>query len=59
MLYTINAYSAVCQLYLNKTGREKKKKKIFEEVIAENLPKLGKEIVTQIQEAERTPKIYD
>ena len=24
-LYTLNFYSAVCQLYLSKTGREKKK----------------------------------
>ena len=23
MLYTLNFYSAICQLYLNKTGREK------------------------------------
>ena len=26
MLYTLNLYGAVCQLYLNKTGREKKRK---------------------------------
>ena len=25
MLYILNLYNAVCQLYLNKTGREKKK----------------------------------
>ena len=24
MLYILNLYNAVCQLYLNKTGREKK-----------------------------------
>ena len=24
-LYTLNFYSAICQLYLNKTGRKKKK----------------------------------
>ena len=24
MLYTLNLYSAACQLYLSKTGREKK-----------------------------------
>ena len=23
MLFTLNLYSAICQLYLNKTGREK------------------------------------
>ena len=27
VLYTLNLYSAVCQLYLNKTGRNKKVKK--------------------------------
>ena len=27
MLYTLNLYSAVCQLYLNKAGRREKKKK--------------------------------
>ena len=27
MLHTLNLYSAVCQLYLNKTGRKEKKKK--------------------------------
>ena len=35
-------------------GEERKKgpEKIFEEVIAENIPNTGKEIVNQIQEAE-------
>ena len=28
MLYTLNLYSAVCQLYLNKTGRREKRKRI-------------------------------
>ena len=28
MLYTLNLYSAVCQLYLNKTRRQKLKKEI-------------------------------
>ena len=32
--------------------REKGPEKIFEEVIAENIPNTGKEIVNQIQEAE-------
>ena len=27
VLYTLNLYGAVCQLYLNKTGRKKKKEK--------------------------------
>ena len=37
--------------------KEKKKgtEKIFEEIIVENLPKMGKEIVNQLQEAQRVP----
>ena len=36
---------------------EKKKgsEKIFEEIIVENVPNMGKEIVTQVQEAQRVP----
>ena len=36
---------------------EKKKgtEKIFEEIIVENFPKMGKEIVTQVQEVQRVP----
>ena len=36
---------------------EKKKgsEKIFEEIIVENFPDMGKEIVTQVQEAQRVP----
>ena len=37
---------------------EKKKKgteKIFEEIIVENFPNIGKEIVDQVQEAQRVP----
>ena len=37
---------------------EKKKKgteKIFEEIIVENFPNMGKEIVNQVQEAQRIP----
>ena len=29
--------------------------KIFEEIIAENLPNMGKEILNQVQEAQRVP----
>ena len=38
-------------------GEERKKvpEKIFEEIIAENFPNMGKEIVTQVQEAQRAP----
>ena len=37
--------------------QEKKKgtEKIFEEIIVENFPNMGKEIVNQIQEARRVP----
>ena len=35
----------------NKKGHEK----IFKEIIAENVPKMGKEIVTQVQETQRVP----
>ena len=36
---------------------EKKKvsEKIFEEILVENFPNMGKEIVTQVQEAQRVP----
>ena len=36
-------------------GREKGLKKIFEEIIAKNFLNMGKEIVTQVQEAQRVP----
>ena len=35
--------------------REKGPEKILEEIIAENFPNMGKEIVNQVQEAERVP----
>ena len=36
--------------------REKKgTEKIFEEIIVENFPNIGKEIVNQVQEAQRVP----
>ena len=35
--------------------REKEPKKIFEETIVENFPNRGKEIATQVQEAQRVP----
>ena len=34
---------------------EKVPEKIFEEIIAENFPNMGKETVTQVQEAQRVP----
>ena len=38
-------------------GEEKKKRpeKIFEEILAENFPNMGKKIVYQVQEAQRVP----
>ena len=36
-------------------GREKGHEKIFEEIIVENFPNMGKEIATQIQNAQRAP----
>ena len=40
-----------------KEEEEKKKgtEKIFEEIIVENFPNMGKEIVNQVQEAQRVP----
>ena len=36
-------------------GREKGPKKIFREIITENVPNMGKEIVNQVQEVQRVP----
>ena len=35
--------------------RQKDHEKILEEIIVENFPKMGKEIVTQVQETQRVP----
>ena len=35
--------------------REKGPRKLFEEIIVENFPNMGKEIGTQVQEAQRVP----
>ena len=35
--------------------RERGLEKIFEELIAENFPNMGKEIVNQVQKAQRVP----
>ena len=39
--------------------REKGTESVFEEIIDENFPKLGKEIVSQTMEAHRSPTIRD
>ena len=36
-------------------GREKGPEKIFEDITVENFPNMGKEIVNQVQEAQRDP----
>ena len=38
-----------------KEEKKKRTEKIFEEIIVENFPKLGKEIVNQVQEMQRVP----
>ena len=37
--------------------KKKGHEKIFEEIIVENFPKMGKEIVTQVQETQDKPKV--
>ena len=36
--------------------KKKDHEKILEEIIVENFPKMGKEIITQVQETHRVPK---
>ena len=46
-------------IHIIRVPEEDKKKdheKILEAIIAENFPKMGKEIVTQVQETQRVPK---
>ena len=40
---------------LEEEEKKKETEKIFEEIIVENFPNMGKEIVSQIQEAQRVP----
>ena len=47
--------SPVHELLESKSRKEGKKKKIFEEIRAENFPNLKKTISSQIQEAPQTP----
>ena len=39
----------------DKEEKEKGSEQIFEEIIGKNFPNMGKEIVTQVQEAQRVP----
>ena len=43
----------VCRLLLEK--KKKGSEKIFEEIRVENFPSIGKEVVNQVQEAQRVP----
>ena len=36
-------------------GKKKGRKKILKDIIAENFPKMGKKIVTRVQETQRVP----
>ena len=36
-------------------ARKKDHEKILKEIIVENFPKMGKEIITQVQETQRVP----
>ena len=38
-----------------KEDKKKDHEKILEEIIVENFPKMGKEIITQVQETQRVP----
>ena len=39
--------------------KKKGHEKILEEIIVENFPKMGKEIVTQVQETQRVPNMIN
>ena len=42
-----------------KDDKKKDHEKILEEIIVENFPKMGNEIITQVQETQRVPnRIY-
>ena len=45
--------------YQKKKKREKGIESVFEEIIAENFPKLGEEIIYQTMEVYRTPNRKD
>ena len=40
---------------LPEEDKKKDHEKILEEIIVENFPKMGKEIITQVQETQRVP----
>ena len=51
----LNAPTCALQGSQGEERREKRPEEIFEEIIAENFPNMGKEIVNQVQEAHRVP----
>ena len=54
----LNTPTSVLQGYQKEKRKRKGQKKIFEEIIAKNFPNVGKEPLTQSQEAQRvTDKI--
>ena len=52
---TLNAPTFELWGYQKEKRKKKGIEKIFEEIIAENFPNMGKEIVNQVQEAQRVP----
>ena len=48
-------YNNICIIGIPEEKREKGAEKIFEEIIVENFPNMGKEIATQVQEVQRVP----
>ena len=53
---TLNATTYELYGSQKKNGKKKKEtEKIFEELIADNFPSIGREIVNQVQEAQRVP----
>ena len=40
---------------VSEENKKKDHEKMFEEIIVENFPKMGKEIITQVQETQRVP----
>ena len=41
---------------MKEENKKKDHEKILEEIIVENFPKMGNEIITQVQETQRVPK---
>ena len=52
---TFNAPTSILQGCKKEKREIRGQKKLFQEIIAENFPNMGKELLTQIQEAQRVP----